>query len=85
MNMNSFMISCKETTLLVEKKSLFGLSFKDRLQLKMHTMLCEVCRRYQLQSNRIDLLLHQFLDPALPMDAPLITNPELKETIIKNL
>lgn len=85
MNIRAIMISCKEATLLVEKKSIFGLSVSDRFRLKLHTIFCGVCRRYQFQSTRIDRLLHQYLNPAPMVDTPLIQNQELKKTIIKNL
>ncbi len=48
------MISCREATLLTEKKMGGRLSFTDRLRLVIHQALCDGCRRYQQQSRLID-------------------------------
>ena len=51
------MISCKKATTLIEKKSVVGLSFAEKFQLRMHTAMCSACTNYQKQSLFIDTVL----------------------------
>jgi len=81
--MNMLMLSCKKATSLIEKKSLIGLSFKEKTQLKIHNRMCVVCLYYEKQSLIIDDLLHELISSS--ESAPLIKNEALKEKIIKNL
>ena len=47
-------LSCLKATELIEKKLNFKLSFKEKLQLKAHKMICNACRNYEKQSVLID-------------------------------
>jgi len=60
--MKTLMLSCDKATLLVEKKIDVGLSLPERLQLRMHTAMCDGCTRYRKQSE----LLHELLGKHLP-------------------
>lgn len=81
--MNMLMLSCKKATTLIEKKSLIGLSFKEKVQLKMHKSMCDACSNYEKQSLKLDdLLQKQILNSE---STPLIENEALKEKIIKSL
>jgi DNA replication initiation complex subunit (GINS family) len=51
------MISCKEATLLIEKKQAAKLSLKERLQLRFHNFICKACAQYGIQSAWIDKML----------------------------
>ena len=51
------MISCKNATLLIEKKLATKLSVKERLRLKLHLFLCKACADYGIQSAWIDKVL----------------------------
>lgn len=55
-----FILSCKKTTELIEKKSVVALSFKEKMQLYMHKSMCDACTAYEKQSKKIDELLHQY-------------------------
>lgn len=77
------MLSCKKATSLIEKRSLIGLSFKEKVQLKMHKSMCDACSNYEKQSSTIDNLLQN--QRTNPENAPLIKNEELKEKIINSL
>lgn len=57
--MNKMMLSCKKATELVEKNSVVGLSWNENMQLKMHTMMCSACKKYESQSKIIDLVLEK--------------------------
>lgn len=47
------MISCKEATLLVQKKEERKLSFGETVKLRIHNMLCGICSLFEKQSNYI--------------------------------
>lgn len=55
--MNILVLSCKKASLLIEKKAVRKLSLLERLQLKIHTRICEKCANYQTQSLVIEGLL----------------------------
>ncbi len=58
--MNILMLSCKKATELIEKRTVVGLSLKEKIQLKMHTRMCNACRTYEGQSKTIDNALEEF-------------------------
>ena len=47
-------LSCLKASELVEKKIHFQLSFKEKIQLKLHKSMCEACKVYEKQSNFIE-------------------------------
>ena len=47
-------LSCLKATELIEKKLHFHLSTKERLQLKMHKMMCTACTLYEKQSTFLE-------------------------------
>lgn len=52
--MRVLFLSCQKATELIEKKLHFRLSFKEKLQLKIHKLMCEACQRYEKQSELLD-------------------------------
>lgn len=48
--MHKLFLSCLKATELIEKKLHFRLSGKERMQLKMHKMMCNACKSYEKQS-----------------------------------
>ena len=48
--MHRLFLSCLKATELIEKKLHFRLSGKEKLQLKMHKMMCDACSSYEKQS-----------------------------------
>lgn len=82
--MNSLMISCTKATALIEKKSVFALSFAEQFRLRMHTTLCSACAQYQQQSVLIDnLLQHAFAH--LPTIASVDNTDRVNNLITKIL
>lgn len=81
--MNYLMLSCKKATELIEKKSFIGLSWKENMQLKVHTTMCDVCSNYQKQSKAIDEILEKHVDDEEA--SPLLENKHLKENILHSL
>lgn len=51
------MISCKEATKLMEQDLAQKLTFKDRVNLKIHRLLCKACNQYGIQSKWVDSVL----------------------------
>lgn len=84
--MSLIMLSCKKATLLIEKKLSTNLSFKEKIQLKMHTSLCKACSNYEQQGEIIDELLQQQIqdDETIIDEVHIISNQELKNRIIEN-
>lgn len=52
--MHTLFLSCLKATELIEKKMHFRLSARERLQLKMHKMMCSACSLYEKQSTTIE-------------------------------
>jgi hypothetical protein len=79
--MNFLMLSCRKASALIDKRSLFGLSMKERLMLRVHTGMCDFCREYKKQSGMLDQFLHQHLHAGDETQITQVPNPELKEKI----
>ncbi len=79
------MLPCKKVTELIEKRSLVGLSFKEKIQLHLHKTMCDACTAYQKQSKKIDELLERYIHTSDFNNSGLHQNQELKERIINNL
>jgi hypothetical protein len=79
--MHILFLSCLKATELIEKKFHIKLSFREKLQLKLHKMMCEFCSRYEKQSIFIEKGISniQKKEP-IPMDLE-----KLKERISLNL
>jgi hypothetical protein len=48
--MNILFLSCLKASALIEKKLHVRLTYQERLQLKIHKMMCKACTRYEQQS-----------------------------------
>ncbi len=55
--MNILLLSCLKATELMEKKLHIEISFKEKIQLKMHTTMCGACKKYEQQNILLDKLL----------------------------
>lgn len=47
-------LSCLKASELIEKKIHFKLSFREKMQLKIHKSMCNACRIYEKQSTLIE-------------------------------
>ena len=83
--MNRLWLSCKKATELIDKRLFTGLSFKEKIQLRLHKGMCDVCTRYEKQSKKIDDLLHRYIHDSLGEHPAPIQNEALKERIVKKL
>ena len=52
--MHILFLSCKKATEKKKKKLHFKLSMTEKLQLKMHKMMCNACTHYEKQSELIE-------------------------------
>ncbi|NOZ35185.1 MAG: hypothetical protein GXO80_07795 [Chlorobi bacterium] len=73
-------LSCLKATELIEKKLHVQLSFKEKLQLKLHKSMCSACRLYDKQSY----IIHKKLSDHYIQNSP-INSEELKKMIKKKL
>ncbi|MFO7830189.1 MAG: hypothetical protein R6V23_16320 [Bacteroidales bacterium] len=52
--MHFLFLSCLKASEIIEKKFHFKLSFIERLQLKLHKMMCSACTLYEKQSTLLE-------------------------------
>lgn len=52
--MKILFLSCLKATELIEKKMHFKLSWKEKMQLRAHKMMCSACPNYEKQSLLIE-------------------------------
>ncbi len=83
--MNILMLSCKKASGLIEKKSHFPLSPIEKIQLIMHTRMCDACKNYQKQSKDMDSLLieHIHSNPQTSDSSDEVLTDDFKKLIIK--
>jgi len=79
--MHKVLVSCLRATELIEKKLNFKLSVKEKLQLRMHKMMCNACSNYEKQSTLIDKGISMSLEGEFSTD----DIEQLKNTIIEKL
>ncbi|MBD3630638.1 hypothetical protein [Cyclobacterium sp.] len=60
--MNLMLLSCKEATCLIEKQSVFPLTFKEKCRLYVHVKMCVVCNLYRHQSKTIEKALSKWIN-----------------------
>ncbi len=83
--MKLIMLSCKNASELIAKKSVVNLSLKETIQLHIHTSMCDVCKIYQKQSKIVDELLFKYIHTADETSVPQVINNDLKQKIISKL
>ena len=82
--MNIFILSCKRTTELIEKRDVEALSLIEKLQLSLHVSMCKACKSYEKKSQIIEQAVSQWIK-----NKKTIENSELsgnvKTSIIKEI
>lgn len=48
------LLSCLKATELIEKRFHYKLTFKEKVQLKIHTSMCKGCKAYESQSFSLE-------------------------------
>jgi hypothetical protein len=79
--MHLLFLSCIKATGLIEKSFHFDLSRKEKMQLKMHTMMCDACKRYEKQS----VFLEKSIAVNLHKDLLPYNIEQIKRSILENL
>lgn len=79
--MHILFLSCLKATELIEKKFHFKLSIKERLQLKIHKMMCKACTKYEKHST----LLESGISKSLKTEQKDIELQNLKMIIHKKI
>lgn len=79
--MHKMFLSCLKATELIERKFQIELSVKEKLQLKIHTMMCDACSNYQKHSEFIEIGLQKIKTKEINQKE--IT--ELKKSIITKI
>jgi len=57
--MHLLLLSCLKATELIEKRFQVELTFKEKIQLKLHTSMCKACKSYGEQSHVIENALFE--------------------------
>ncbi len=58
---NILLLSCKKATELIEKREFIPLSYKEKLQLRLHTSMCKACKSYEKQSDTLEKALSDWV------------------------
>lgn len=85
--MHTLFLSCLKATEIIEKGLNFKLSRKEKLQLKVHKMMCDACSRYEKQSLFLDKAIKEGhdLDSERDIEPASSEIKEIKERINKKL
>jgi hypothetical protein len=78
--MNAMMLSCVKATELMEQKQYVPLSFKQKVQLRMHVGMCSGCRNYRKQTELINKLLSKTFNASSEFDTT-----ELEKSIVSKI
>ncbi len=57
--LHTLILTCKEATLLIEKREAGKISFVERIRLKAHLWICDACKIYEKQSKIIEGVLEK--------------------------
>ena len=63
--------NCKHATYLIEKKLIGRLTIRERIFLKIHLFGCGICRLYQSQTQKINVMIRQLFHNSAAQDARL--------------
>ncbi len=86
---NPFIVSCEKSSFLIEKKLAGIISMKERGQLFIHKLICDVCRKYEKQSIILDAILRKKIAandmPILPLKLDKNALEAIKLSILDKL
>jgi hypothetical protein len=52
--------NCKKATFLIEKRMLSKITFREKIELRIHLAGCSVCKVFDRQSKMINTMVRQF-------------------------
>ena len=56
--------NCKKATFLIEKRMLSKITFREKIELRIHLAGCSVCRVFDQQSQMINTMVRQLFNNA---------------------
>ncbi|WP_454804477.1 zf-HC2 domain-containing protein [Mucilaginibacter phyllosphaerae] len=78
-NLKSMIYNCRQATFLIEKRMLGSLTFRERIELRIHLTGCDVCTLYVKQSQKINEMIKQLLKE--PANNNVVLDDEFKEAM----
>jgi hypothetical protein len=66
--------NCRQATLLIEKKAMDKLSFRETIELRIHLYGCSFCRLYDKQSAMINDMVQELYKSAMKREIKLDDN-----------
>jgi len=79
--MHILFLSCLKATELIEKKLHFKLSAQEKLQLKVHKMMCSACTNYEKQN----LLIEKSFENQAQISDAQIDLEQFKKSVVDKL
>ena len=79
--MHILFLSCLKATELIEKKLHFKLTAKEKIQLKVHKMMCSACTNYEKQN----LLIEKSFENQVQISDPQIDLEQFKKSVVDKL
>ena len=83
--MNILMLSCKRASGLIEKKANLSLNPLEKVQLFIHTGMCDACKSYEKQSKDLDSILDKHMHSTKPESSKDTLSTDIKNKIISDL
>ncbi|MCT4587673.1 MAG: hypothetical protein N4A71_07615 [Carboxylicivirga sp.] len=79
------MITCKEATFLISKKQQDRLNFFEKMQLRLHLMMCKYCRRFSIQVNFMTKAIQRMKNKVEERGVEIKLNEEQKKRLRRKI
>jgi hypothetical protein len=73
--------NCKQATLLIEKKQLTRLSFRESIELRIHLAGCSMCKLYNKQSHVISTMVLQLYHDSMQQASTAKLDDDFKKDL----
>ena len=73
--------NCKQATLLIEKKQLTKLSFRESIELRIHLAGCSMCKLYNKQSHVISTMVFQLFHDSIQQASTAKLDDDFKKEL----
>jgi hypothetical protein len=78
-HLKKIIYNCKQATLLIEKRAIQRLSFREFIELRIHLYGCSFCRLYKKQSRVINEMVQELFHGS--MKAGMRLNDDFKKEL----
>jgi len=82
---NILVLSCKRASGLIEKKANLSLNPLEKVQLFIHTSMCDACKSYEKQSRDLDSMLDKHMHIGQSDISEDTLSADIKNKIISDL